>query len=63
VINIGVAAPVTGLPVGIAYIAGLAFAISAIVLFAIRLWAALRGIPLDDDQATPEDEHKARGGL
>ena len=63
VINIRVAAPVTGLPVGIAYIAGLAFAISAIVLLAVRLWAALRGVKLDDHQATPEDEHKARGGL
>jgi TRAP-type transport system small permease protein len=62
VININVAAPVTGAPVGIVYIAGLAFGISAIVLFAIRLWAGLRGITLDDHQASHEGEQRTPGG-
>ena len=62
VININVAAPVTGAPVGIVYIAGLAFGISAIVLFAIRLWAGLRGITLDDHLTSPEGEQRTPGG-
>jgi TRAP-type transport system small permease protein len=62
VINMNVAAPVTGLPVSITYIAGLAFGVSALLLFAIRLWAGVRGVPLDDHQAPPENEPAARDG-
>jgi TRAP-type C4-dicarboxylate transport system permease small subunit len=43
VININVAAPVTGAPMAIVYIAGLAFSVSALVVLAVRLVAGLRG--------------------
>ena len=41
-INLNVSAPASGLPVGIVYIAGLVFAVSAIVLLAINFVAAMR---------------------
>jgi TRAP-type C4-dicarboxylate transport system permease small subunit len=41
-INMNVAAPATGWPVGIVYLAGIVFALSAIVLLAINGVAALR---------------------
>lgn len=57
-INLDVHAPVTGIPVGVVYAAGVFFGASALVLLARDLWRSLAGRLRDDELVMVRDSEQ-----
>lgn len=57
-INLDVHAPVTGIPVGVVYAAGVFFGVSALALLARELWRTLTGRLRDDELVMVRDSEE-----